>query len=272
MKLLIVFFTFALFSASSALTIHCAFNFASNWVTIGRVYTCEATILDATANTTSYEGEHLPGNSSADVRMIDFGLNSNCSLLSKIPTDLTSIFPNFIAIYFIECGINFLSGTELEYYPQLEWFGLYRSELERIPENFFKNTPRMKFINFNNNKIERVGENLLENLDDLERVYFNNNVCISKYATSSEGIDELIEALRMNCADVETTTVITTSTTDWCERGNSEERICVLEEENLALREEVESLKKRLERLEDLVIFTTTTPRTTTEWMTTVEG
>lgn len=254
-----IFLAFFLISNSFSLKIHCNFNFNSNWVILGRVYTCDATIIDITSNVTSYEGEHLPGNAAADVRMIDFGVNSNCSQLSSIPSGFSSLFSNFTAIYFIGCGINFLNGSELDEYPQLEWFGLYRSELERIPGNFFSSTRNLKFINFNSNKIERIGENLLDNLQNLERVYFNNNVCINKYATNSTAIEELIEALRVNCADFETTTV---TTTDWCERGNSEDRICLLEEENLSLRAKVESLERRLERLEEFMFFTTT-PMTT---------
>jgi hypothetical protein len=201
--------------------------------------------------------------------MIDFGVQSNCSEISSIPSGISSYFPNFTAIYFINCGINFLSGSELEEYPQLEWFGLYRSELERIPGNFFEPTRNLKFVNFNSNQISRVGENLLDGLENLERVYFNNNICINKYATNSTGIEEIIENLRVNCADVETTT-FTTTTSDWCEGGNSEERICALEVENESLRLLIRSLEQRLERLEDLVIFTTTTQSTTTELTTAV--
>lgn len=256
-----------LISLTSSLHIHCNFNFNSNWVVIGRVYTCDATIIDTTSNITTYEGEHLPGNTSIDVKMIDFGVNSNCSQLSSIPSGFLSIFSNFNAIYFIECGINFLNGSELDEYPQIEWFGLYRSELERIPGNFFTATRNLKFVNFNSNKITKIGENLFDDLENLERIYFNNNICVNKYATNLNEIEELIEYLRINCADFETTTL---TTNDWCEGGNSEERICVLEEENLKLRNKIDEIERRLERLEDIVIFYTTTLGTTAE-LTTAE-
>lgn len=260
-----IFLLLTLISTSLSLHIRCNFNFNSNWVVIGRVYTCDATIIDITSNGTTYEGEHLPGNSSADVRMIDFGVNSNCSQLSSIPSGFSSIFSNFNAIYFIGCGINFLNGSELDEYPQLEWFGLYRSQLERIPGNFFGQTRNLRFVNFNSNQITRVGKYLLDDLENLERVYFNNNVCVNKYATNSTGIQELIQVLRDDCYDSDMTTVsYKTTTSDWCERGNSEERICLIEEENLSLRAKVEDLEARLRRLEDIVIFYTTTPVTTT--------
>lgn len=283
---LAIFLTIFLISSTSAILIHCDFNFNSNWVSIGRVYTCDATILEISSNSSKISGingTHVAGNSSDDVRMIDFTTNSNCSQLSAIPSGFLNFFPNVIAFYFVECGIKTLIGSELNEYPNLEWFGLYRSELERIPGNFFASTPQIKFINFNSNQIARVGENLLGNLTNLERVYFNNNICISKYGTDVTGIAELIETLRTNCSDFEITTTtpgnnttttlpgnftttngFETTTPSTCVPGNTEFRICELEIlteklenqvnflslENEELRGKVENLEVRLARIE----------------------
>jgi hypothetical protein len=65
----------------------------------------------------------------------------------------------------------------------------------------------MKFIYFSGNYIKHVGANLFDHLKVLEELYFHDNACIDRegFAKNSSEVQELIEKLKQECPDIETT-------------------------------------------------------------------
>ena len=88
-------------------------------------------------------------------------------------------------------------------------------------------------------KISHVSEGLLDGLKNLERADFRYNLCINKAASNFSQVPALIEALKLNCSDIEPETTTTTSTTfqpPKYEISNFEKFVCELEDEIEILR------------------------------------
>jgi chromosome segregation ATPase len=105
---------------------------------------------------------------------------------------------------------------------------------------------------FYSNKIQHVGEGLLDGLQNLYSAIFENEVCIYKNANNPSEIPALIEALRQNCTDIETTTT-TTISPPRCDINDFEDFACRLDEEIENLRDENENLKENVENLTENV-------------------
>lgn len=196
-----------LISTTTAITIDCHFSYDHDWHEIGQVYTCEVTSIDFSGNLThitAYNGIHVPGNSSTDVRAFYFGTLCPQFNLTFIPKGFLQFFPNFNMLEFNTCSIESLNGDELEEYPNLERFVLLHSNIQRIPGNLFEFNQNLKYVWFGF-KITRVGEGLLDDLGRLEQAYFWDNSCINQTALSAAEVPELIENLRVNCPDVQPT-------------------------------------------------------------------
>jgi hypothetical protein len=248
-----------LISTSSGILITCRFHWNATWSVIGQVYNCEVISEDFSDNSThvtGVNGTHMSGRSNADVKMIWFSANPS-SNLKVIPKGFLNFFPNFIAFNFNTRQIDFLKGDELEEYPSLQYYLQYNSNLTRVPGNFFASTKNMSYVHLSNNKIQNVGEGLLDNLKNLQKVYFKYNTCISKEALGSTQIPALIEDLRVNCTDIETTTKITTTTTtstttaqpSRCGINNLDDFVCELDEENEFLKNELKITKTEIDQV-----------------------
>jgi hypothetical protein len=214
-------------------------------------------ILDSQAG---YNGSHVGNRNRNDVRGVRFPADVCASSnLTEIPNNLLNIFPNLIALEFINCPITTLSGFELENYPNLEVFELSFTDLERIPGNFFNITNSISHINFSDNKIKFTGTNLLNHLNNLRRLYFERNICIDMHAQNNNQINALIQCLNNNCRDNDegsTTTFIpappsvpTASLPSTTSTPNSE---CDIDEVDLVvcnLKDQVEKIEIKIENL-----------------------
>jgi hypothetical protein len=202
-----IFLFLFLISSASGIYINCLFHHGGDWSVTGKVYTCyviSAVFSDNSTHITGNLGTHLSGYSSNDVKIIAFGFIENCpENLQKIPKGFLNYFPNFIGLFSWGCPISTLNGDELDEYPNLEFYSQEKSNLVRVPGNFFKSTPNMKVINFYGNKIQNVGANLLNHLKYLQQLYFDENICINKDADSASEVPALIEELRQKCPDIE---------------------------------------------------------------------
>ncbi len=252
MKILI----FLIFVASAnSIEIECEFGTGSWWV-IGDIYACGVFSLnfsDDPERVTKISGNHEAGKTNEDVGLVDF----YNFYLKIVPKKFSNFFPKLIALRFFSCPFEILPEDALEEYPNLEVFALHSSNLVRIPGNFFAPTPKIRLVSFSyNNKISHVGEGLLDSLEDLEEAHFRYNLCINKGALNSSQVPALIEALKLNCSDIEPETTTTTSTTfqpPKCEISNFEDFVCELEEEIEILRSEVGNLKAKNSNFEGQV-------------------
>jgi hypothetical protein len=258
MNFILLLLIFALLSITSGTNITCRFNYDISYPEIGQVYTCDVISMDFSENSTfitGYDGEHwTSSHTSEHVIMIRFATECREFNFKNIPKGFLDIFSNFIALHFWDCGINSLSGDEITEYPNLQWFGLENSELSRIPGDFFASTPNMRFVTFRWNQLQHVGENLLGNLLPLQQAHFFNSSCINQVASSPSQIPVLIEALKVQCPDIESTTQLTTSTSSEplkCEIDEIEDFVCELDETIKILKLRDEELLDQVDKLKD---------------------
>lgn len=254
-----IFLLFLFITGSSGIFTTCRFAL-DTWVTIGEVYACEVDFMDFSDNQThltGYNGTHLSGKTSDDVTAIYF-IQDSCMRynLTTIPKGMSIVFPNLIGMWYHTCPISNLVGDELDEYSKLEMWGLVNTNLSRVPGNFFKSTLNLKFVSFYNNQLQHVGEGLLNDLQDLELAVFINNICIDMTASGSFLISILIEALSLQCSDIdpETTTQVTTTTTpghpERCFNNFIEVFICEIYEKNQKLHRMLNTLEDRVSVLE----------------------
>jgi cell division protein FtsB len=250
----------ALFSAITALEIHCGFQMEHWWTQIGNQYSCKVITIFLTGNKSleRVTGIHDIERSNDDVKQIVFGSPGNCSFIDFVPQDIHSHFPNLIGIAFEEnCMISTLNGDELKDYSNLEWFSMYGNPVERIPGNFFEFNPKVRLAHFSWNQISQVGSSLFSGLQNLTTASFLANPCISESVYQNRtGILQLIQHLREKCVDPydwTTTTTLATTTTitedPSCPAGNATQRICDLEDETQTLREKNEDLRSENEKI-----------------------
>jgi hypothetical protein len=235
------------------------------------------------------DGAHHIGKSNADVKQILFGYGEQCDL-DYIPQNIHKTFPNLIGMgFYFKCRIQTLTGDELADYVKLEWFNIASNTIDKIPGSLFQSNPKMRLVSFYSNKIDKVGSSLLTGLTHLTEAHFADNICITERASNRAAVIQLIDKLKIRCPYADdpsqttttmatttkatttmdtttTTTAATTTTTDdpTCPSTNIPVRVCRVEEVNLFqqrgiealdqknkdLKEEIELLKDRLEKLE----------------------
>lgn len=251
MKFLLIF---VLIESAKGIKIGCDFTtWSYTDILIQTSPTCIVVSMDFSDNSTHITASNGTSLQLSRIQTIDFGIhpNSNCNQfnLTFIPKGILSVFPNMTALTFDRCSIQTISADDFEEYPQLEIIFIRNTFILRVPGNLFEFTPNLRFIGLSSNSIQHVGGGLLNGLQNLQRVDFGYNTCINRIAWDSSEIPSLIEALRVNCPDIETTTKITTTTIPStnpprCEIENFEEFVCGLDEE-------VENLIYQVDNLSD---------------------
>lgn len=179
---------------------------------IGEVYSCDGSpsIFDGDfVRITDASGQHLMQLTNTDVKMVK--ISSNFNFISKMPLGLEKNFENFLGFSCNGCKINNINSNDLEAYKNLQFLQLTNTNLKKIPENLFINTPKLAFIDLSRNKIEIVGENFLINLDALEEVYLDENPCINGNGLEYSEILALIRFAEIFCADPNAITTTSTS-------------------------------------------------------------
>lgn len=226
------------FSSISALTFNCVYVYNAN------MYTCFPQIsgISDSRSLINVTGLHVGGKNNTDVDAVYI---DDYSDLDFVPQGMTNFFPNLVAITITSSGVKTLNGDELHEYRHLREFALAHGPLESVPSNFFETTPDIRQISFLNNSIRYVGENSLNSKQNLHWINFELNICIGR--ASHRPFDQLIDDLRLNCID-DTEPIEPT-----CAEGNTNDRICMLEEENERLWQENVQIKRRLDEIEEIL-------------------
>lgn len=128
----------AIFSQASTIVFNCTFAVIS-YNQLPASYTCDPILsnIEDSQELTAVFGVHLSGKNNDDVQLFDLANECRNANLQFIPLGMEKFFPNLSAIRTSYCNISELSGNELNFYENLEWFGQEFTPLERVPGNFF---------------------------------------------------------------------------------------------------------------------------------------
>lgn len=253
-----IFLIFLVIPISSGVNVSCQFSYVHNYeLFLNDSYTCNVVSIDFSEDSNNYVTS-LNETQLGLVETLTFGYyyvqcpNLN---LGVIPKGLSNIFPNMTALLFYYCPVTHLFGDELEEYTKLEILMIQYFNIIRVPPEIFTYNPNMKFVGFYNNEIQHVGHGLLEHLRFLVRADFRGNICVNMKAFVAQEIPALIEHMRNNCTDIETTTTLRTTTTTLPTTTTPPPR-CIIEDLDdfvCGLDEEIEILRERNENLENQV-------------------
>jgi hypothetical protein len=242
MKSFILFF--AIFASISAVTFDCIF-YTRDFGTAGPQYTCYNPSLGSVYDSeelTDVFGTHEADKSNSDVTGLWV---QNYAALTFYPRGIQNFFPNLKAIFFYNNNIRSLSGDELSTYQDLLLFGISINRfLERLPGNLFAQNSQVKELWMYENGIKYAGSGLLDGLQNLTSALFENNYCINLRAQNAEEVQEIIETLRNNCTDIETTTIPSSC-------GDTNEIVCQLQEQNQILIANNEEMNGKLDVLSE---------------------
>lgn len=248
-KIKFLIFLQALISTGFAVKMQCRFEMRE-MNQLPYTYACSSeglSNISESESLTAVNGTHMSGKSNRDVQFLFITSERG---LTFFPRNIDNFFPNLIAIGFQYCNISSLNGDELNAFNNLTWMALSNQPvLERIPGNFFANTPQMKTIFVYQNPIKYIGEGLLDSLEFLNYAHFGNNYCVNISAENPSEIPFLIEHLRTNCSDIEiptstTTEIVTTEELPSC--TDMDEIICNLQEQNIILMQQNEEITSKI--------------------------
>jgi hypothetical protein len=261
MEVLILLAT--LISISTAININCRFTLLTVQGVFNSKYTCDTSNIELTGSRVleNATGAHLINRNNGDVEALYFGLTNNCPHLTFIPEEATAIFPNLVALGFINCGFQTLSGNDLESYQNLQYFEIFGGPLVHIPGTLFNPTPSLRFAGFSSGQLSSVGPNLLDHLNNLTMARFHTP-CIEMIAQNRQQVLHLIEVLNANCTNfgsetttARTTTLFPTTTTadPSCPGGNIDSRVCSLEATNIEQLRINENLQRQLDEVNEIL-------------------
>jgi hypothetical protein len=149
------------------------------WPIVGTVYTCTG-ILEITGderNLTTVAGNHTNGRNDSDVS----GLSVHDQLLNGIPQNIHEFFPHITALSFSASSIRFLTRSDLENFPNLEYLNLLKNQIWSIDGDVFVVTPLLRYLNLSSNLLRNLGPNVFDSLMNLRILSLLDNACIDRY-------------------------------------------------------------------------------------------
>lgn len=229
-----VFTFFLLILSVSGLVLDCNFNNGSNWILLGNVYTCQASVRGEGLEVTQVNGSHLAEKSNNDVIFVTFDPQAND--IKYLPRNIESFFPNLRGFRFMATNFLSVSTQDLKPFPNLEYFASFTNKVEVLGGDLFKFNPKMRYVGFSNNLLKSVGYNMLIDLKELEQVDFYNNPCMNAGASNSAGIQNINQQLLTSCMNnvttsstIQTTTEGTTTTFTTQETTENTPEVCPIQ-------------------------------------------
>lgn len=243
---LIVLTVLAFASSAHAVVINCNFVMKQWTFVDGSIYACVGSIsyYGNRDILEDIEGIHSSDRSNSDVESIEL----TNTLLDLIPLNLSAFLPNLKVMDFTSSQIAIISASDLQPYPELLHFRVWRNFIVSIDGDLFKYNLKLRYIDFDLNRLQNVGHNLIGGLRWLQVAEFNNNPCISRSAGTPEELSNLNLLLPVSCPPLATTPQTTTQAT----------RTTTPFPENCSLRctlgDEIDSLRNDLAKVDDKVL------------------
>lgn len=122
-------------------------------------YTCSVASTSISKRFTevkAFKGEHLPGKSNNDVKLLTF----HCTRVDYLPRGFQKIFNNLTHLRILNCGLKEISREDLIGLENLEMLNLKCNELRSVPNNLLENMHKLTMVTFCDNKIECLSSQL----------------------------------------------------------------------------------------------------------------
>lgn len=153
--------------------VQCTFQ-EENLCVLKKSYSCLITYseIPENVNNSTFIGEHLEGKTNNDVNFIEF---KKCIFSSKIPKDLTKVFPNLLGFEILNSNLKELSRSDIEQFKTLKMFCCTKTYLKYLPGDLFNGFENLEWIDLGINDLEIIEPNILNGLDKLKMVSFSKN-------------------------------------------------------------------------------------------------
>jgi Leucine rich repeat len=242
------------------LEFHCQFRYMT-WGTLlpnGSEYGCLNPRITQSGDRfalTNVIGDHLPGKTMADVKILYVnGSSANVDpdlSTAQLPREIGRFFPNLIGFAWANMDLAKISQSDLKVFPDLIIADLQINKIVAIDGNLFQSTRKLMRINLTSNLIQHVGSNLLSNLNDLEAIDIADNPCISFHARNQEQFDDLMMLFDKRCSPSSETTTVASTTADDCRpRCSINDEVDELRKENQMIVEEIKELRRLIREIE----------------------
>lgn len=167
------------------------------------LYKChiyEAAITKPGTEISAFVGEHLPGGSHSDVRVIAF----ENTTVEFFPRGLHKSFPNLLAIQVSSCELKEISRVDLNGLENIEKLSLSHNTLLSLPSNLLIGMQNLKQISFRDNQLKFLSSKLIQHLAWNENIVvdFRDNDAIDEiyYPEGDfESLEYLMGVIDKNC-------------------------------------------------------------------------
>jgi hypothetical protein len=190
--------TFLLLGFSNAMFLDCVYR-EEFWSGNRNVYICDVKVVirynAEDRIVTGVSMNHLSGKGNNDVTAIRFQNQQ----LDFIPQSINSYFNNIIGLRIESTTLKTITKFDLQQFPGLIYLYTYDNKFEAIEGDLFTFTPKVEDVRFGGSQITNVGTNLVHHLKNLRFLDFDRNVCISQWAGTPNGINEIVRSLGQLC-------------------------------------------------------------------------
>lgn len=161
---------------STPISIECEFDVASYDTPLNEVYRCYAKRMSFPSNESVTEiiGNHMPGKSNDDVRLIDIRRISCKEIPKKIETQFTKLE----GVWGSHCGIEKLNINDLKPFANLKHLNLDYNLIRNLTKDVFSENSNLSKIELSNNELRYIEEGTFRG-KQLKEVNLRHNPCIN---------------------------------------------------------------------------------------------
>jgi Leucine rich repeat len=147
-------------------------------------------------NVTDVSQNHLTGRSNEDVQ----GIVIENQALRFAPRNLNQFFPNLEAFDIYRSQIEVITKEDLENFSNLTQLNLPGNRIQSLAGNLLEGNPLLSAISFSENPIQHVDYKVFDHLEDLNTLSFMSTSCTSMFHMNNRGgVLHLMFMLLVSC-------------------------------------------------------------------------
>ncbi|KAG5667710.1 hypothetical protein PVAND_015681 [Polypedilum vanderplanki] len=116
-----------------------------------------------------------------------------CSLLDKL-------IPNLLGLSIQNSKLKEITQNDLKQFPKMQHLFIIKNQLAVLENDLLKFNPELIYINFKENLIKTIDSKLFDGLTKLNKIVLLKIECVDKEGAETEGIKEIIDAVKDKCA------------------------------------------------------------------------
>ncbi|KAG5667328.1 hypothetical protein PVAND_015312 [Polypedilum vanderplanki] len=144
-------------------------------------------------------GKHTQDKEAKDVT----GIHIKDKILEYFPSRLDKLIPNLLGLSIQNSKLKEINQNDLKQFPKMQHLFIIQNQLTVLEKDLLKFNPDLTYINLKENMIKTIDSNIFDGLTKLYKIVLLKNECVDKEGAETEGIKEVIAAVKNKCAPAE---------------------------------------------------------------------